>query len=314
MDVKQLKSLVAVDDHGSFSAAADALDTVQSNVSAHISKLENELNAVLIDRRDGTLTEKGQIVVKRARSAISELEAIYSDLSSLSTDVRGRVRVGLIGTTARWLIPLLTAQIGHDHPHMKLHLSEGTSSALHRWLHEGVIDLAILNTPIYASDIHFRVLFEEQMVLAVPPDYDIAKKDQIYVTDLDSLEILAPPKGNWFRDELDAVAANSGARLKTKAEIDGLRLIAALATDGFGPAIVPATAISPHLGDRIVTVPIVDVAPRKVGIARRKNQIESSAVRGFTISLETLLQRPGVQLPKGVMIGPQGKPGTTGTK
>ncbi len=308
MDVKQLKSLVAVDDHGSFSGAANALDTVQSNVSAHISKLENELNAVLIDRRDGTLTEKGQIVVKRARTAISELEAIYSDLSSLTTDVKGRVRVGLIGTTARWLIPLLTTQIVQDHPHMKLHLSEGTSSALHRWLHEGVIDLAILNTPIYASDIHFRVLFEEQMVLAVPPEYDIAKKDQIYLSDLENIEILTPPKGNWFRDELDAVAAKSGTRLKTKAEIDGLRLIAALATDGFGPAIVPATAISPHLGDRVVTVPVVDVAPRKVGIARRKNQIESSAVRGFTISLEMLLQRPGVQLPKGVMIGSRGKP------
>jgi len=300
MDIKQLKSLVAVNDHGSFSAAADALDTVQSNVSAHISKLENELHAILIDRKDGTLTEQGQIVVKRARAALAELEAIYSDLSSLTFDVRGRVRVGLIGTTARWLIPLLSEQISLDHPNMNLHLSEGTSSALHRWLHEGVIDLAILNTPIYASDIHFRALFEEQMVLAVPPHYAVSDKDKIYLADLASIEIITPPKGNWFRDELDAVAAKSGVKLRTKVEIDGLRLIAALAIDGFGPAIVPSTAISAHLGDRVRTIPILDVPPRKVGIAKRKNQIESSAVRAFTISLESLLSRKDIVLPKGV--------------
>ncbi|MEY3588840.1 MAG: hypothetical protein RJA47_1436, partial [Actinomycetota bacterium] len=43
MEVKQLQSLLAIADHGSFSAAAKALDTVQSNVSAHLSRLERQL-------------------------------------------------------------------------------------------------------------------------------------------------------------------------------------------------------------------------------------------------------------------------------
>ncbi|MEY4161421.1 MAG: hypothetical protein RI939_150, partial [Actinomycetota bacterium] len=46
MEIKQLQSLLAIADHGSFSAAARVLDTVQSNVSAHISRLEKELGAV----------------------------------------------------------------------------------------------------------------------------------------------------------------------------------------------------------------------------------------------------------------------------
>ncbi|MEY3796694.1 MAG: hypothetical protein RLZZ170_708, partial [Actinomycetota bacterium] len=43
MDLRQISSLVAIADHGSFSAAAKALFTVQSNVSAHIARLEKEL-------------------------------------------------------------------------------------------------------------------------------------------------------------------------------------------------------------------------------------------------------------------------------
>ncbi|MEC7174061.1 MAG: LysR family transcriptional regulator, partial [Actinomycetota bacterium] len=51
MDLRQLNTLIAIADHGSFSAAARALFTVQSNVSAHISRLEKELGATLIDRQ-----------------------------------------------------------------------------------------------------------------------------------------------------------------------------------------------------------------------------------------------------------------------
>ena len=50
MDVRQLAAIVAVADHGTFSAAARALYTVQSNVSGHVAKLERELGVTLIDR------------------------------------------------------------------------------------------------------------------------------------------------------------------------------------------------------------------------------------------------------------------------
>ena len=59
MDVRQLSTLVAVADHGTFSAAARALFTVQSNVSAHIARLEKELGVTLVDRQYGELTEAG---------------------------------------------------------------------------------------------------------------------------------------------------------------------------------------------------------------------------------------------------------------
>ena len=60
MDLRQLAALAAIADHGSFSAAAKALFTVQSNVSAHVARLERELGVTLVDRSRGCLTDEGE--------------------------------------------------------------------------------------------------------------------------------------------------------------------------------------------------------------------------------------------------------------
>ena len=105
MDFRQLAALAAIADHGSFSAAAKALFTVQSNVSAHVARLERELGVTLVDRSRGCLTEEGEVVVARARAVQNELDAIYADLASRGKEVAGDARLGVIGTTARWLVP-----------------------------------------------------------------------------------------------------------------------------------------------------------------------------------------------------------------
>src|SRR4051812_11290737 len=107
MDLRQLNALLSVAEHGSFSAAARALHTVQSNVSTHVARLERELGTTLIDRANGSLTAEGEVVAARARRIQSELDALTSDVASLNDEVAGHVRVGVIGTTARWLVPRL---------------------------------------------------------------------------------------------------------------------------------------------------------------------------------------------------------------
>jgi DNA-binding transcriptional LysR family regulator len=103
MDLRQLSALVALADHGSFTAAADSLRTVQSNVSTHVAHLERELGATLFDRAAGHLTPEGELVADRARRIASEVDAITSDVVAVRADVAGDVRLGLIATTGRWL-------------------------------------------------------------------------------------------------------------------------------------------------------------------------------------------------------------------
>jgi len=59
VELKALRALSAVGDHHSFSAAARSLSTVQSNVSAHVARLERELGVTLVDRENNQLTPEG---------------------------------------------------------------------------------------------------------------------------------------------------------------------------------------------------------------------------------------------------------------
>ena len=89
MDVRQLSAIVAIADHGTFSAAARSLFTVQSNISGHVSRLEKELGVALVDRAHGGLTEDGFRVVERARRVLNEIEDITSDMTSRHDKVSG---------------------------------------------------------------------------------------------------------------------------------------------------------------------------------------------------------------------------------
>ena len=89
MELKHLQALLGIADTGSFSAAATSIGTVQSNVSAHVARLERELDVQLVDRASGRLTEEGEVVVTRARRMMSELDAMVSDVVSMRHQVRG---------------------------------------------------------------------------------------------------------------------------------------------------------------------------------------------------------------------------------
>ena len=102
MEIRQLEALVGIAEHGTFSGAAEALGTVQSNISNRIARLESELGCELVDRASGSITESGTIVVNRSRRILSELSAIASDVSELNSEVRGQVSVGMIGTELVW--------------------------------------------------------------------------------------------------------------------------------------------------------------------------------------------------------------------
>ena len=99
MDIRQLEALLAVAEEGSFTAAADRLHTVQSNVSGHVRQLEAELGVQLLVRsRRGTVpTEFGVRVIDRARAIRSEIEALHKDVSMLQGLETGHATLGVVG-------------------------------------------------------------------------------------------------------------------------------------------------------------------------------------------------------------------------
>jgi LysR family hydrogen peroxide-inducible transcriptional activator len=279
MDLRQLGALVAVADHGSFSAAARALFTVQSNVSAHVAHLERELGIELIDRARGRPTIEGELVLARARRIQRELEGIAADLAALEEDIQGEARLGVIGTTARWLVPQLLHAVRDAHPRIRAVVVEGSTTSLVGQLVAGTLHLAILNLPVDEPELDIVPLFEEDLVLLTTLEHPLSRYDEVRLEDLATHPLLLPPSGTALRDDLEAEAARRGVRLTALAEIDGARLLTSLAFEGFGATIVPSTAVPGWLKGDFTRVPLVGFPARHVGLARRKRAVLSPPAR-----------------------------------
>lgn len=289
MDLRQLSALVAIADHGSFSAAADALSTVQSNVSAHVKRLEEELSTVLVDRATGELTEAGQLVVSRARRARAELDALMSDVFALNHEVVGTVRVGIIGTTARWLVPQLLELLPDRFPHLTVVFVESTTTALATQLGTGQVDLAVLNLPRRPPPWLVTPLFAEELLLVVDPSHSLARREEVSIEELVGLPLLLPCRGTAFRSELDEAAIPRGIELTARAEVDGTRLIASLVFEGYGPAILPAAAVPAILRERWVKVRVPELPRRNVGVVQRDRTLPSAATRAVLELLRAIV-------------------------
>jgi DNA-binding transcriptional LysR family regulator len=297
MDLRQLNALLAVADKGSFSSAARALHTVQSNVSTHVARLERELGATLIDRTTGKLTVEGEVVVARARRVQSELEALVADVTSLHSEVSGSVRVGVIGTTARWLVPRLMETMQSRHPKVHVVVVDATTSSLLPQLEIGRIDLAVVNLPVQDVDLVAEPLFEEDHLLVAPPGHALHGLKSVALSDLAGVPLLLEPQGTGFRDHLDGQAAQVGVTLVPQAEVDGMRLLASLAFGGVGACILPASA-APGDEHPDWRTALEGIERRAVGLARRRKGLLSAPARALREAISgavaSLPYEPGI--------------------
>jgi DNA-binding transcriptional LysR family regulator len=299
LELKHLQALVGIADTGSFSAAAASIGTVQSNVSAHVAKLERELEVQLVDRASGRLTDEGEVVVARARRLMSELDALVADVTALRAEVVGTVRLGMIGTTGRWLVPQLFDLLRDRHPHIHLNVAEGSSAQLELQLASGTLDLAVVTFPLAGDDILVAELFEEDLMLVVPRDHPLAQETSLPLERLTDMELLLPPPGSAQRAEIDSAIVPARLTLHPAMEIDGVRTIASLVFDGYGPAILPATAVPGHLREKFVGIPVDGLPRRRVGVAQRRRGLPSAPVRAV-IDVLGLVVNDSLSMPEGI--------------
>ena len=302
MDLRQLTTLVAIADHGTFSAAARALYTVQSNVSGHIARLERELGVVLVDRQRGGLTDEGLLVVEKARRVMHELDDIAAEMASRGDEVRGDTRLGVIGTTARWLLPQLLTQLAKQHPGVHVTVHEGNTTNLLPRLLAQQLDAIIVHLPVDEAEVTVEPMFAEDLVLLVHTRHHLAERDSIPLAELAGEPLMLPPVGAALRRAIDRAAANVGVELEAQVEIDGVRLLTSLAFEGFGAAIVPATAVPRWLKGDFKRIIVPELPRRVVGWVQRRRPSPGPPTRALQTALRDVIASQGAKQP-GLYVG-----------
>jgi len=299
MDIRQLEALLAVVEFGSFSSAAEALHTVQSNVSTRVSRLEAELGTQLIDRRTKELTTDGEAVAARARNIMNEMQSIPSDLAAMEDDIIGDVRIGVIASTARWLVSLVLGIIEVELPRVTLAVTEAPTSTILSLVNGNGLDAGVVSLPVDLPGVEIEPLFEEDVLLVTQPGHALAKQATVTPGELEGVPLILPPQNTPFRDELDFEFARHGLSLTPSTQVDGIRLIGALIVGGHDAGLLPATAVPDS--DSVVGVPVQGINRRRVGLALPSNSSPSVPARAV-IDIVRSAAQAGAASPVGVYL------------
>jgi len=243
--IKQLRYLCAVVEHGHFGRAARACHVSQSTLSAGILELEEVLGVSLIERnnRSLVLTGLGEDVVTRARSMLRDVEDLV-DLCQASADpLSGRLRLGVIPTIAPFLLPGLLKALRKDYPSFTPFIREDLTKALIEALHRGELDILLLALPFAAERVETMRLFDDDFLLASPPDHALANRNALATDDLQDQELLLLEDGHCLRDHALEACKLRGTDFRVPYQATSLTTVVQMVASGIGVTLLPKMAV-----------------------------------------------------------------------
>jgi DNA-binding transcriptional LysR family regulator len=166
-----LKTLIAISERGSFSAAADEICISQAAVGQQMKRLEENLNVTLFDRSQRTLTlnQLGKALVPKARGIVHAYETMLDDLVGGAAHF-GQLTLGAVPSTTSIMVPMAIKRLVAAHPNLHVHVVTGLSDDLTDQVERGALDVAILSLKDKPSaNMNWQPLAEEEMVLLASP-------------------------------------------------------------------------------------------------------------------------------------------------
>jgi len=256
LDVRRLRVLVAVAEHGGIAAAARALAFTPPAVSQQVAALERQLGLRLLDRtqRTARLTPDGQHLVDRARSVLVGLETIEADLARLTAGdnaagprrVQGVVRVAAIATVGKALLAPALASLAATAPGLDVRVEQAEPEASLPALQRGQVDVVLAGEYGLAprrppSTVERLDLLRDPVALAVPFDHSITGPSVTFA-DLQDEPWVAPAAGTSCAVLLERSAALAGYEPHVVARCGDFALAVALVGAGRGVALLPQLA------------------------------------------------------------------------
>lgn len=199
MNINQLDYALTLLKYGNFTKSSAHLGITQPALSLQIKNLEEEIGISLFDRSKNPIeaTEDGLKFLKRAQEIVIMSRDLKEYASSLKSEFKGILKVGIIPTLAPYLVPLFSRELSKEFPEMILDIKEILTDDVLTLIKRGEIDTGIISTPLEKSNLVVKpILFEKFFY------YSTEKQEEV---DLDKLWLLE--EGNCFRDQVNDICA-----------------------------------------------------------------------------------------------------------
>jgi LysR family cyn operon transcriptional activator len=248
MDLRRLRSFVAVAETENVSRAALRVHLSQPALSRQIQSLETELDVELFERigRNLRLTSAGQDLLEHARKVLSEADAFANRTRALRRGNAGLLRVGATPQVLERVFPPVLKRFGARMPGVDVRLMEERPSRLSEWLLNGDLDLAFMRFQPELRGGHRPAGVIS--LLIVSDGSRLGSRSTIELRALAGAPLLVLTPGFGSRDLFDAACEVAQIRPNLILESSAPATILALARAGVGVAVLPTTMTLPRAG------------------------------------------------------------------
>jgi LysR family hydrogen peroxide-inducible transcriptional activator len=242
--LRQLEYLLAVSQTLNFRAAAARCHVSQPALSEQIRGLEQLLGVQLLerDKRRVALTAAGELVVERARAALSDVDSLVEAALGHGGPLTGPLSLGAIPTVAPYVLPGLLAAARRAWPKLRFILRESHTATLVEELRAGRLDCALLALPVNVTGLQAVPLFEDPFLLAAPRDHRLAGRAPARLSELRREEVMLLDDGHCLREQALELCGEAGAHEAGDVRATSLRTLTRLVAEGLGITLLPALA------------------------------------------------------------------------
>jgi len=239
MDIRHLKTLLAIADHGGFAAAGAAIGLTQSAVSLHVKALEESLGVVLFDRqrRPPVLNSHGRELVLKSREIVGLYDRLRQSFHPQA--LSGVLDLGAVPTVITGMLPAALVALRASQPGLHIRVANGLSEELVGRVDDGELDGALVTEPSrLANSLDWQPVAREPLVVIAPASLEGDDRSL-----LESLPFIRFQRYAWAGRLIDTQLRDRGIRVRTGMEMDSLEAISLMVSHGLGVSVVPRRPI-----------------------------------------------------------------------
>ena len=296
MTLQQLQYFLAAVQHGSFSAAAEALHLAQPSLSEQIRRLEGELGSPLFSRggRGLELTEAGRLLRPHAERVIAAAEDAAASVREVAAVEGGTVSFGTFGNAPYYLLSDLVQDFRALHPKVHVRLTGLNSSTVADAVREGRLEAGLIVLPIDARGLDIRPVARDETVF-LSRDPERLERPMTIERLQERPLILYDARYGWedpTRRTLLDRAQRAGVVLEPDIEVEYVEAALELAARGLGDTIgARSIAVGRGFARRLGSVPFDPPLEDTFAFIIRRGAVLSPAVRAFMEVAEKRIQR-----------------------
>ncbi len=250
-DLRQLRAFVAVAEEASFTLAARRLFVTQSAVSHSLRVLEEQLACKLLDRsgKRVVVTPEGEILLKRSRRVIFELDQIGRDLDGMRRWGQTRIRIGAPHTLCHFVIPAVLRELRDCFPRCEPVIEAGDTTFLLDRLAASALDLVVGLKPRGRDDDGYRPLFRDRLALVVSPMHPWARNPERVAASLHEQQFIIYAKATETHRLIEEWLELEGGRGKKPLVMGDMQAIKEMAKLGIGVGLVAPWVAAKEIAD-----------------------------------------------------------------